>query len=67
MSATNEIMDLMIHLQQADRRVKQLNKKYKLEKIFPGDYDDILEFIHGATSHLASFWIAFHTPEDEDL
>lgn len=67
MSATDEIFKTIADLQRIRFRLEKLNRRFKLDRVYPGNYTHIQGCIHEASSNLADFWIAFSEPIVEDL
>lgn len=67
MNVAQELFNAIADLQRIRIRVEKLNKRFKLERIYPGNYDLLMNCIHEASSDIADFWIVFTEPKDINI
>ena len=67
MKAAEEIFSIITDLQRIGLHIEKMNRRFKLERIYPGNYEHLLDCIHEGSSDLADFWIAFQEPKDNNI
>ena len=59
MNASDELFEVMVDLECIRTRIRKLNRKYHLNKKYPGIYDTVLCGLSETSSNLADFCIAY--------
>ncbi|MBR1956623.1 MAG: hypothetical protein IKA13_04825 [Bacteroidales bacterium] len=67
MKAAEEIFSVIADLQRVRLHIEKINGRFNLERIYPGNYEHVMDCIHEASSNIADFWIAFYEPTDDNI
>ena len=67
MKAAEEIFSVIADLQRVRLHIEKINGRFNLERIYPGNYEHVIDCIHEASSNTADFWIALSERNVEDV
>ena len=45
MNTADKILDIMVDIQRIRARIKKLDRKEQISKLFPGTYQDVLQYL----------------------
>ena len=67
MKTAEEIFSVIADLQRVRLHIEKINRRFNLERIYPGNYEYVMDCIHEASSNIADFRIAFYEPMDDNI
>ena len=66
MNTADKILDIMVDIQRIRARIKKLDRKEQISKLFPGTYPDVLQYRSESSYFMADFFIALSPCEIDD-
>lgn len=66
MNTADKILDIMVDIQRIRARIKKLDRKEQISKLFPGTYQYVLQHLQESSYFMADFFIALSPCEIDD-
>lgn len=66
MNTADKILDIIVDIHRIRARIKKLDRKEQISKLFPGTYQDVLQYLQESSYFMADFFIALSPCEIDD-